>query len=112
LKQFLLFFSFLSMNPLSVLLFIFLFGSSALVAGSEIAILSLPQHKVKALLRQNKPGARSLQQIKSNIDTLLITVAILLSLLTTVTAAFATQLSLTMASIVKLDPAIAVTIAT
>lgn len=100
------------MDPLSVLLFILLFSLSALVAGSEIAILSLPQHKVKALLRQNKQGARSLQYIKNNIDRLLITVAILLSFLTTVTAAFATQISLTMASIMHADPAIAVSIAT
>jgi len=84
------------MDPLSVLLFIVLFGLSALVSASEIAILSLPQHKVKALVRQHKDGSASLQHIKNNVDVFLITVAILINLLTTITAAFATKISLTM----------------
>lgn len=100
------------MDPLSILLFLVLFALSALVAGSEIAILSVPPHKVKALLRQDKHWARDLQKIKGNTDTFLITVAILINLLTTVTAAFATQLSLNMSAISGIDPAIGVLIAT
>ncbi len=100
------------MDPLSVLLFIVLFGLSALVSASEIAILSLPQHKVKALVRQHKDGSRSLQHIKNNVDVFLITVAILINLLTTITAAFATKVSLGMAWVISVDPAVAVLLTT
>jgi len=64
------------MDPLLILLFIVLFLLSAFFSGTELALMSLPIHKIDSLIKQNKFGSKSLKKIKSNNDRLLITILI------------------------------------
>jgi len=55
---------------------VFLMGLSAFFSSSEIAMFSLAQHRVEALVKEGRPGARTIQQLKSNPHRLLITILV------------------------------------
>ncbi|MCD6590484.1 MAG: HlyC/CorC family transporter [Candidatus Aenigmarchaeota archaeon] len=63
---------------------------SALFSGSEIALFSLSDIKVKKLIRQRKRGAKTLKKIKENPHKLLITILIGNNLVNISAASFAT----------------------
>jgi putative hemolysin len=64
------------MEPITIFLFVFLLSFSAFFSSTEIAIMSLPSHKIESLIRRGKWGARQLQDIKKNTDRLLAVILI------------------------------------
>jgi len=85
------------MDPIQILLFIILFLLSAFFSGTELALMSLADHKLESLLKQNRFWSKSLKKIKENNDRLLITILIWNNLVNTFTAALATTLAIWLA---------------
>jgi len=100
------------MDPLLILLFIVLFMLSAFFSGTELALMSLADHKIDWLVKQNKYWAKSLKKIKENNDRLLITILIWNNLFNVYTAALATTIAITLWEASWLPQATAVWIAT
>lgn len=86
------------MDPSLLLLFIILFFLSAFFSWTEIALMSLSEHKIDSLLKQGKIWAKSLKKIKSNNDRLLIAILIWNNLANVYTAALATSLAISIAN--------------
>lgn len=80
-----------------VVLFIILFSLSAFFSWSEIALMSLPIHKVDTFVKNKRWGAKALKYVKIHSDKLLITILIGNNLVNTYVAALATQISLDIA---------------
>lgn len=95
-----------------VILFIFLFSLSAFFSWSEIALMSLPTHKVDSFVKKKKWGATTLKYVKWNNDKLLITILIGSNLINTYVAALATQISLDIARNSWVEQSFAIAIAT
>ncbi len=85
------------MDPVAILVFLFLFLLSAFFSGSETAFMSVPNHKVEAFLKQKKFWAKELKKLKSNTDRLLITILVWNNLVNTFTASFATSIAISIA---------------
>jgi len=100
------------MDYLQIVLFIFLFIWSAFFSGTEIALMSLPDHKLSSLLKQKKFWAKCLKKIKQNNDKLLITILIWNNLVNVYTAALATTIAIWIAEKSWLPQTQAVWIAT
>ena len=100
------------MDPLTILLFIVLFLLSAFFSGTELALMSLAEHKLDSLLKQNKFGSKSLKKIKSNNDRLLITILIWNNLVNVYTAALATTIAIWLAQASSLPQSTTIWIAT
>ncbi|NDK09892.1 HlyC/CorC family transporter [Candidatus Gracilibacteria bacterium] len=100
------------MDPSIYFIFILLFVLSGFFSGTEIALMSLPSHKIESIVKQKLFGAKSLAIIKSNTDRLLITILVGNNLVNVYTAALATQISLTFAQNSGMEEAVAVAIAT
>lgn len=100
------------MDPWIYIVFVCLFLLSAFFSGTEIALMSLPAHKVESLVKQKKIWAWALADIKANTDRLLITILIGNNLVNTYAAALATQISLVLARNSGLEEAFAVALAT
>ncbi len=86
------------MDPLQILLFIFLFLLSAFFSGSELALMSLAEHKIDALLKEKRFWAKALKKIRKQKDKLLITILIGNNLVNTYTAALATAIAISLAA--------------
>jgi Mg2+/Co2+ transporter CorB len=71
---------------------------SAFFSGTELALMSLADHKIDSLIKSKKIGAKALQTIKKNNDRLLITILIGNNLVNTFTAAFATSIAISIAN--------------
>ncbi len=82
------------MDPSTILIFIVLFLLSAFFSGSETAFMSIPEHKIEALVKQKKFGSKELKKLKSNNDKLLITILIWNNLINVFTASLATTIAL------------------
>jgi len=100
------------MDPSIYFIFILLFVLSGFFSWTEIALMSLPSHKIESIVKQKLFGAKSLAIIKSNTDRLLITILVGNNLVNVYTAALATQISLTFAQNSWMEEAVAVAIAT
>ena len=85
------------MDVNTILIFIWLLMMSAFFSWTEIALMSLPKHKVETLVKQWIKGAKDLKYIKENSDKLLITILIWNNLVNTYTAAFATTIAMNIA---------------
>jgi len=85
------------MDPSQIILFIILFFLSAFFSWTELALMSLADHKLESLLKQNRFGSKSLKKIKKNNDRLLITILIWNNLVNTFTAALATTIAISLA---------------
>ena len=85
------------MDPLQIILFIILFLLSAFFSWTELALMSLADHKLESLIKQNKFWSKSLKKIKENNDRLLITILIWNNLVNTFTAALATTIAISIA---------------
>ncbi len=85
------------MDPLLILFFVLLFTLSAFFSWTELALMSLPEHKVDSLVKNKKFWSKSLKKIKQNSDRLLITILIWNNLVNTFTASFATSIAITIA---------------
>jgi len=100
------------MDPWQYWLFIVLFLLSGFFSGTEIALMSLPSHKVESLLKQKLFGSKALSHIKSNTDKLLITILVGNNLVNVYTAALATQLSISFAKTSGIEESLAIGMAT
>ncbi len=100
------------MDPLTIVLFIILFILSGFFSGTELALMSLPSHKIDALLKNGKFWSKDLKFIKDRSDKLLITILIWNNLVNTFTAAFATVIATWMAKNSGMDESLVIWIAT
>lgn len=100
------------MDPSLYLLFIVLFILSGFFSGTEIALMSLPRHKIESLVKQKLFGAVALSHIKHNTDRLLITILVGNNLVNVYAAALATQISIDIARTSGMEEALAVGLAT
>lgn len=82
------------MDPTLIVLFIVLFLFSAFFSASEIALMSLPEHKIDSLFKQNKYWSCDLKMIKSHSDKLLIVILIGNNLVNVYIASLATQFAI------------------
>lgn len=82
------------MDSIQIILFIILFLLSGFFSGSEIALMSLPKHKIDSLVKNKKFWARQLKNLKENTDRLLILILIWNNLVNVYTAALATQIAM------------------
>lgn len=85
------------MDPLSIIIFIWLFLLSAFFSSSETAFMSVPSHKINTFVKQKKFWAKELKNLKSNTDRLLITILLWNNLINTFTASFATSIAMDIA---------------
>ena len=81
----------------TIWIFIVLLILSAFFSWTEIALMSLPKHKIESFLKQWLSWAKQLKYIKDNSDRLLITILIWNNLVNTYTAAFATTIAMWLA---------------
>ena len=95
-----------------IIIFIILFSLSAFFSGTEIALMSLPSHKLEALLKEWKFWSKALRSIKKNNDRLLITILIWNNLVNVYTAALATTIAISIWQTINLPQATAVWVAT
>lgn len=100
------------MDLITIFTFIILFILSWFFSGTEIALMSLPKHKVDALLKEWKFWAKELQYIKNRSDKLLITILIWNNLVNTFTAAFATVIATNLAKDSWMEASLAIWIST
>lgn len=100
------------MDPVSIILFIFLFWLSAFFSGSEIAFMSLPPHKLETIVKQKKSWAKQLAKLKSNNDRLLIAILIWNNLVNVFTASLATKISIDIANSIWSSQSMAIWIST
>lgn len=84
------------MDPILIITFLILFLLSAFFSASEIALMSLPQHKIDSLVKQNRFWARDLKILKSQNDKILITILIWNNLVNVYIASLATQFALSL----------------
>ncbi len=85
---------------------------SAFFSGTELALMSLPKHKVESLVKQKRFWSKALSKIKENNDRLLITVLIWNNLVNVYTAALATTIAISIWEASGFEQATAVWIAT
>ncbi len=74
--------------------------------------MSLPSHKIKTLIKQNKFWSKSLAYIKSNNDRLLITILVWNNLVNVYAAALATEISIQIAKSSGVEQSLAIWIST
>lgn len=100
------------MDPVSILLFIILLLWSAFFSGSEIALMSLPNHKIDSFVKQKKKWAKALYKIRKNKDKLLISILIWNNLINVTTASLATKISIDIAAKSGFEQSLAIWIST
>ncbi len=100
------------MEPWVLFLFILLFALSAFFSWTEIALMSLPIHKVDTFIKNGRWWAKSLKYVKVHSDKLLITILIGNNLVNTYAAALATQISITIARNSWIEEAVAIWLST
>lgn len=100
------------MDPITILLFVVLFILSWFFSWTELALMSLPSHKIDALLKEWKFWSKDLKYIKDRSDKLLITILIWNNLVNTFTAAFATVIATGMAENSNMEASMVIWIAT
>ena len=89
-----------------------LFLLSAFFSASEIALMSLPNHKIDSLLKQKKFWANELKYIKDRSDRLLIVILIWNNLVNVSIAALATQLAIGFAQNFQMEQSMLIWIST
>jgi len=83
-------------DPILIWLFVLLFMLSAFFSWTELALMSMPDHKLKSLVKQKRLWSKALKKIKENSDRLLITILIWNNLVNVYTAALATTIAISM----------------
>lgn len=100
------------MDPILIITFLILFLLSAFFSASEIALISLPEHKIDSLLKQNKFWAKALKYLKDRNDKVLITILIWNNLVNVYIAALATQFAITFSKASTFNEALVVWLST
>lgn len=86
------------MDASQVILFIVLFLLSWFFSGTEIALMSLPKHKIESFIKNKKSWAKALKEVKEDPDNLLIMILIWNNLVNVYTASLATQIAMNLAN--------------
>ena len=86
------------MDPTLIILFIILFALSAFFSWTELALMSIPSHKIEAIYKEWRFWSESLKKIKENNDKLLITILIWNNLVNVYTATLATTIAISIAN--------------
>jgi len=63
-------------TAVGVLVIVVLMGLSAFFSSSEIAMFSLAKHRIESLVEEEKPGAKTLKELKSDPHRLLVTILV------------------------------------
>lgn len=100
------------MDPILITTFLILFLLSAFFSASEIALMSLPNHKIDLLIKQNRFWSRELKYIKEKNDRLLIAILIWNNLVNVYIASLATQLALNIAKTSSLEESLIIWLST
>lgn len=100
------------MDPTLIIIFLILFLFSAFFSASEIALMSLPEHKIDSLLKQNRFWSKSLRYVKDRNDRLLITILILNNLVNVYIAALATQMAISFSAVSTWEQSVIVWLST
>lgn len=82
------------MDPLLILLFLLLFLLSAFFSWTELALMSLSEHKIDSFIKEKRFWSKSLRKIRINTDRLLITILIWNNLVNVYTATLATTIAI------------------
>jgi putative hemolysin len=77
-----------------IILFVICLLFSGFFSGSEVALISITQAKVRTLLEQNARGSKALDKLKQNLDHLLITILIGNNVVNVAAAALATSIAI------------------
>lgn len=77
-----------------ILLFVICLLLSGFFSGSEVALISINQAKVRTLIEQKRRGSRALEKLKQNVDHLLITILIGNNVVNVAAAALATSIAI------------------
>lgn len=75
-----------------IVVIVILIGLSAFFSSSELAMFSLAAHRMEALVEEGKPGAETMQQLKSDSHRLLVTILVGNNLVNIATTSIATGL--------------------
>lgn len=100
------------MDPASLFLFAFLIACSAFFSWTEIALMTISQHKIESFIKQQKHWAQSLKKIKSKNDKLLITILIWNNLVNVWASSLATLMVISMSEKMNLPWGYSIWIAT
>lgn len=100
------------MDPSLYIVFIVLFILSGFFSGSEIALMSLPSHKIDSLVKQRRFASKPLSEIRRNTDRLLITILVWNNLVNVYTAALATQIAIGIAQNSGMEESLIIGLAT
>lgn len=100
------------MNYYYIFIFIFLLALSWFFSSTELAIMSIPNHKIQSYIKQWKFWSRTLYHLKQNTDKLLVLILIWNNTVNTLIAAIATKLSIDIAKSSWIEESLAVWIAT
>ncbi len=100
------------MDPTLIIIFTILFLLSAFFSASEIALMSLPEHKIDSLFKQNRFWSKALRYLKDRSDKVLITILIWNNLVNVYIAALATQFAITVSKSSTFDEALIVWVST
>lgn len=100
------------MDPTQYIFFIILFLLSGFFSATELALMSLPKHKLDSLVKQKKFGSQALVYIKERSDRLLITILVGNNLVNVYAAALATQISIELAKSSNIEESLAIGLAT
>lgn len=100
------------MDPISLIIFITLISLSAFFSWTEMALMTISQHKIESLIKQNKSWAHALKKIKSKNDKLLITILIWNNLVNVWASSLATLMTISMADKLNLPWSYSIWIAT
>lgn len=93
-------------------MFLVLFMLSWFFSGTELALMSIPSHKIESLVKQWRAWAKSLKKIKEHNEKLLITILIWNNLVNVYTASLATTISIKIAENSWLEQSLAIWIST
>lgn len=95
-----------------IILFFVLFSLSAFFSGTEIALMSIPHHKIDALVKNGRWWSKALKYIKQNNDKLLVSILIGNNLVNVYISAIATQMTIWFAKNSWIEESLAIWIAT
>lgn len=100
------------MDLITILIFVTLFVLSGFFSGTELALMSLPSHKIDSFIKEGRFWSKELKYIKDRSDKLLITILIWNNLVNTFTAAFATVIATNLARNSWIEESLAIWLAT
>jgi len=100
------------MNSGEIIAFVLLIFGSAFFSGTELALMSIPFHKINARIKKGNKTALILQRLKNNNDRLLVTILIGNNVVNITAASLAAKISIETASLLWREASTAIGIST